>query len=257
MPTGRGREDTVRSVDRALTVLQVLAERGPVGVSEIAQATGTHKSTVFRLLATLEARGMVEQTEERGTYALGHGVVQLARGATRRHDLTAVSRATCRRLAETVGETVNVAVHDGSGVITVDQQIGPSALTAVDWVGTRADLHVSAAGKVFLAFPRDGEPRLPARLERLTARTITRRAELAAQLEQVARRGWASSVEEQEEGLTAVAAPVRELGGAVVAAVVVSGPSFRLRPGTLAGVAEQTVAAADEISLRNGAPKPG
>lgn len=258
MPSERpAREDTVRSVDRAVTLLQVIAERGPLGVSELAQVTGTHKSTVFRLLVTLENRGLVEQARDRGEYGLGYGVVQLARGATRRHDLTVVSRPTCRRLADAVGETVTVAIHDGAGVVTVDQQIGPSALTTVDWVGTRAALHVSAAGKVFLAHASPGDLELPERLERLTDRTITRRSDLDAELAEVRRLGWSRSVGEQEDGLTAVAAPVHELGGGVVAAVGVSGPSFRLEADALPGVAAQVVAAADEISWRNGAPKRG
>ncbi|CAN5879126.1 IclR family transcriptional regulator [soil metagenome] len=252
-----GRDETIRSVDRALSVLQVIAEGGAAGVSEIAEATGTHKSTVFRLLATLEARGMVEQTHQRGQYALGYGVVQLARAATRRHDLSVLSRPVCEQLAETVGETVNVSIHDGTGVITLDQHIGPAAVTTVDWVGTRAPLHASAAGKVFLAYAPAGELTASGRLERFTEHTITRQADLRAELAGVRRLGHAASLEEQEDGLIAVAAPVRELGGAVVAALVVSGPTFRLTEAARPDVVKQLVEAAAEISYRNGVPKPG
>lgn len=252
-----GRDETIRSVDRALSVLQVIAAEGAAGVSDIAEATGTHKSTVFRLLATLEARGMVDQYHERGQYTLGYGVVQLARAATRRHDLSLLSRSVCELLADTVGETVNISIHDGTGVVTLDQHIGPAAVTTVDWVGTRAPLHASAAGKVFLAFAGDGEPTARGRLERFTDHTITRQGVLRAELAEVRRLGHAASLEEQEDGLIAVAAPVRELGGGVVAAVVVSGPTFRLTEDTRPGVVKHLIAAAAEISYRNGLPKPG
>ena len=86
------RDNSVHSVDRAISVLQVLARRGPSAVTEIATELGVHKSTVFRLLGTLDSRGLVDQNTSRGRYQLGYGVVQLAAGATRRLDLSVVSR---------------------------------------------------------------------------------------------------------------------------------------------------------------------
>ncbi len=252
------RDDNVRSVDRAISILQVLAGRGPLGVSEIAKAVGVHKSTAFRLVATLENRGLVLQGQDRGEYRLGAGVVQLASGVTSHHDLILVSRATTQELAETVGETVNVSIHDGEAVISIDQHTGPSTITTVNWVGRRAPMHATAAGKVFLAFPDDaGRPAEPAELTTYTPRTITDHAMLRAQLAQVRERGWSLCVEEQEDGLVAVGAPVRDATGAVVAAITVSGPTFRMTEGTVAGIAEHAVAAADEIAFRNGLPKRG
>jgi DNA-binding IclR family transcriptional regulator len=252
------RDESVRSVDRALSILQVVAQRGVLGVTDIAKAVGVHKSTAHRLLATLESRGMVVQTQDRGEYRLGYAVVQLASGATSRAELTLVSRETTQRLAEEVGETVNVAIHDGAGVISIDQHTGPSTITTVDWAGRRGPLHATAAGKLFLAFPdADGSPAIPDELVGYTDRTTTDRARLTAQLEEIREQGWALSREEQEPGLVAVGAPVRDYNGAVVAAVVVSGPSFRLTADAVAGIAAQTVAAAEEISHRNGLPKLG
>lgn len=252
------RDDNVRSVDRAISILQVLARRGSLGVSEIAKAVGVHKSTAFRLLATLENRGMVLQGQDRGEYRLGVGVVQLASGVTAYHDLTLVSRATTQQLAETVGETVNVNIHDGAAVISIDQHTGPSTITTVNWVGRRAPLHATAGGKIFLAFPdHTGQPQEPAELAAYTPHTITDRETLRAQLAQVRERGWSLSREEQEEGLVAVGAPLRDGTGAVVAAITVSGPSFRMTEENLAGIVEHTVAAADEIAYRNGLPKRG
>jgi DNA-binding IclR family transcriptional regulator len=252
------RDETVRSVDRALSILQVVAQHGALGVSEIAQAVGVHKSTVFRLLLTLESRGMVVQSHDRGEYRLGYAVAQLAGGLTARQDLTLVSRNTTQLLADTVGETVNVAIHDGTAVISIDQHTGPSAITAVDWVGRRGPLHATAAGKVFLAFPdSEGRPEIPAELVAYTSHTVSDAEALQRQLGEVRDRGWSVSRGEQEEGLVAVGAPIRDFDGAVVAAVVVSGPNFRMTDEAVPAVAERTVAAAEEISHRNGLPKRG
>jgi DNA-binding IclR family transcriptional regulator len=253
------RDASVQSVDRAISILQVLARHGAAGVTEIAGELGAHKSTVFRLLATLEARGLVEQNAERGRYQLGYGVVQLAAGATKKHDLSLLSRTICHQLAETVRETVNVAIHDGHAVISIDQVIGSAAVTTVNWVGQRTPMHATSAGKLFLAHMpgEQADAILAEGLERYTPHTIVDPAALKQQLVCARERGYACTVEEHEVGLAAVAAPIRSLDGQVVAAVTVSGPIFRLNEDTIPHVAQHVLAAAAEISQRNGYPKPG
>lgn len=250
---------TVHSVDRAISILQVLARRGAVGVTQIAEELDVHKSTVFRLLSTLEARGLVDQLATRGQYQLGYGVVQLAAGATRTHDISVVSRPICQELAETVGETVNIAIHDGREVINVDQVIGSSAVTTVNWVGQRTPLHTTSCGKVFLAAmsPAELETVLDRGLERLTDHTIVDVSSLEKQLSEVRDRGYAYTIDEHEVGLASVSAPIRALGGEVIAAVVVSGPTFRFEDVTIEVLADQVLSAAAEISERNGFPKSG
>ncbi len=251
------RDDAVRSVDRAVSILQTLGERGELGVSQIAETIGVHKSTVFRLLATLEARGLVTQSAERGGYGLGNGILQLAAGLAQRTDLSLLSRPITRALADAVGETVNIATCDGVHVMSIDQTIGPAAITTMEWVGRPVPLHATAAGKVFLAFPdRAGRPALPDHLPALTAATLTNPRRLAEEVAQVRAAGFAVARQEQEHGLVAVGSPIRELGGEVVAAVVVSGPAFRMTETFIQEVARQTMAAAAEISYRNGLPKP-
>jgi IclR family acetate operon transcriptional repressor len=250
---------TVHSVNRAISILQVLARRGPTAVTELATELGIHKSTIFRLLSTLEARGLVDQNTDRGRYQLGYGVVQLAAGATRNLDLSVVSRRICEALAEEVGETVDIAINDDQTVLSIDQVIGSAAMTTVNWVGRRTPIHATAAGKVFLAHmtPDDRDDCLSATLERFTENTITSRRELEKQLETVRAQGYGFTLEEYEVGLAAVAAPIRDLDGKVVAAVSVSGPNFRINTTTIPGLAEHVMAAAAEISQRNGQPKPG
>lgn len=254
-----GRDGSVQSVDRAISILQVLARRGTAGVTEISQEISVHKSTVSRLIGTLEARGLVEQTSHRGRYRLAYGVVQLAEGISKKHDLTVVSRAVCNALADEVGETVNVAVCEGRSIVTIDQVIGSSQVTSVNWVGRHQALHSTAAGKVFLANmpPAELQAYLDSPMERFTELTIVEPAAMHQDLAAVRERGYALAVEEQEIGLVAIAAPVRSLDGGVIAAVIVSGPTFRIHDDSIPGIAERVLSAAAEISERNGYPKAG
>ena len=253
------RDSSVQSVHRAISILQVLALRGAAGVTEIATELGVHKSTVFRLLSTLESRGLVDQHGDRGRYQLGHGVVQLAEGATRMDDLALLSRPVCKQLADVVRETVNLVVRDGAAVISIAQVIGAPTIRSVNWVGRRKPMHATSAGKVFLAHMETGqlEDLLAEGLESYTPHTIVDPAALREELALVRQCGWASTMEEQEIGLAAVAAPIRTLDGDVIAAITASGPTFRINEASLAGIAEHVVAAAAEISQRHGYPRRG
>ncbi|WP_232668790.1 IclR family transcriptional regulator [Pseudonocardia sp. TRM90224] len=260
MPDSRvPRDNSVQSVNRAISIMQVLARHGSARVTEIVAELDVHKSTVFRLLATLEARGLVVQNVERGSYQLGYGVVQLAAGATRTHDLSLLGRPVCTTLAEEVGETVNLAVRDGAAVVSIDQVIGSSTVTSVNWVGQRTPVHATSAGKVFLAFlpPAQVEALLGEGMERFTPHTVVEPAVLERQLADARASGYAFTMEEHEIGLAAVAAPVRSLDGEVVAAVTISGPTYRINEGTVPDLARHVLAAAAEISQRNGYPKRG
>lgn len=251
---GRARDTSVQSVDRAVSILQVLAVQGPSGVTDIAEALEVHKSTVFRLLATLEARGLVEQDSERGRYRIGYTVVELAGGATKGNDLSLLSRPICQELAAAVGETVNLAVHDGQSVISVDQVISSAAITSIDWVGKRTPVHATSAGKVFLAhMPQEQAAEILAQpLEKFTPHTVTDPALLKEQLQTVRELGYAATSEEHEIGLAALSAPVRSLNGQVIAAVSISGPTFRINDHTIPQLAEQLITAGNKISWRKG-----
>ena len=257
--SGQGRDNAVQSVDRAISILQVLARRGVSGVTEISVELSVHKSTVSRLLGTLEGRGLVEQTSSRGRYRLGPAVVPLAAGVTKRHDLTVISRAVCNALASDVGETVNVVVQEGRGVVTLDQVIGSSAITTVNWVGQRNPLHATSSGKVFLASmpPVELQTYLSVELTRFTKYTITDPEQLESELAAVREHGYALAMEEQELGLAAVAAPIRSLDGRVIAALAVSGPTMRIDEAAIHRIAPRLQAAAAQISERNGYPKAG
>lgn len=238
---------SVQSVDRAIAILEILAREGATRVTDLATELSVHKSTASRLLGALEQGGLVEQTGDRGRYRLGVGVVRLAGAATAQLDLARESRPICQRLAEEVGETVNIAVARDGDVVNISQVRGPSAISGQSWAGARTPPHATSSGKVLLAF---GALEVPDELDRYTPLTITDERRLG--LDEIVERGWAAAVEELEEGLNAVAAPIRNVDGTVVAAVSASGPSFRLTPQRLPEVGESVAEGAQEISQRLG-----
>ncbi len=243
----------VQSVDRALSVLEILAKRGVAGVTEIAGELGVHKSTASRLVAVLESRGFVEQLADRGKYRLGFGIVRLAGALTVQRDLAHESRAACEALAADVGETVNVAILDGDRVINISEVRGTGAVAVHNWVGQSTPPHATSSGKVLLAHAAlDPRALLGDDLPRFTEHTVTDVGVLAHELHVVRVRGWASTVEEYEPGLNALAAPVRDHAGAVVAAISVAGPSFRLTPEEFAAITPRLLQAAEDFGRRLG-----
>jgi DNA-binding IclR family transcriptional regulator len=244
----------VQSVDRAIAILYLLAQRGNAGVTEVATELGVHKSTAFRLIAALENWSLIEQNGERGKYHLGRGVLRLAAATAARLELPTECRPVCRRLAAELGEAVDVAILDSGEATSVLQEYAPSAITGRNWLGQRTPLHATASGKVLLACSDATTVKeiLTSELRRYTPHTITEPKSLEAELAKVREQGWASTTEELEIGLNAVAAPVRDGTGEVVAAVGVSGPSYRLTAESFPAVAAHLVEGAGEISARLG-----
>lgn len=243
----------IRSVDRAVAILDLLAREGWSAGAEVARELGVHRSTALRLLATLDRHGLVERDPRTSKYRLGRRLVQLASSVRGEVDLRQVARPVCEALAWSLGETVTLDVLDADEIVPIEQATGSTSVVSVNWLGTRSPVHCTASGKVILAFAPDGvRSRLLERpLERRTARTIVDRAELEAQLTQVREAGFARTFEELEVGLNAVAAPVRSSDGEVIAAVDVSGPAHRIDPSARALVA-RTLGAAEDLSRRLG-----
>ena len=251
---GRGAASAVQSVDRAVSVLEILARLGEAGVTEIADELDVHKSTAFRLLGVLENRGLVAQAKDRGKYYLGAGVLRLAGAAAVRLDISQEGVPVCRELADELGETVNIAVLDDDAAVNIMQARGTASVTAQNWLGRRTPLHATSSGKVLLAHmsPTLREGLLARPLPRFTERTITGASMLRGELEAVVEQGYGVTIEELELGLAAVAVPIRAHDGKVIAAISVSGPVYRLNPDRLPELAKRTVAAGAELSRRMG-----
>lgn len=244
----------MQSVDRAISVLEILARRGEAGVSEVASEIDVHKSTAFRLLGALEGRGLVEQATDRGKYRLGFGLIPLAGAVSDRLDITRQGRTVLERLAVEMGETINLAILQEHWAVNVDQARGPSTVSTHNWIGRLTPLHATSSGKVLLAYlPPERRATLLAAsgTERLTPHTRSP-AELDATLAATLTDGYAMAVEEYEVGLNALAAPVLDRAGEVIAALSVSGPAYRLTEPHLATLVRPLRTGAAEISRRMG-----
>jgi DNA-binding IclR family transcriptional regulator len=223
----------MRATDSAERVVQVLDLLGAapegLGVSDVARELDVHRSTASRLLGTLAASRIVERDERSARYRLGARIVGLAASAVARLPVVSQARPELEQLSITSSETANLSILDGTHVVYVDQVTPAQTVVMASWVGRRSPAHASSSGKAMLAFgdPRVRERVLRGRLDAITPRTLTDPAKLRSILDEVHRRGYAVSTGELEEGLVTIAAPVL-VDGKAVAAVSLSGPSFRI-----------------------------
>jgi len=246
------RDVSVRSVERAIAILDLLAQGGLQTGAELARGLGVHRSTALRLLGTLERHALVERDSSTARYRLGRRLPQLASVVTGAFDLRYLARPICERLAAASGETATFELLIDDDIVPIEEASASNSVVTVSWLGRRYPVHCTASGKAFLAFgPAAIRERLLARpLEKITPRTVTDSAKLTAQLEDARRSGVARTHEELEMGLDAIAAPVFGPDGEVVAALDVSGPSHRLRERN--NLDRLTLEAAAELSRKLG-----
>lgn len=252
-PTTTESSTTVRSVDRALQILHILARDGESTLGAMARELGVHKSTVGRLVETLVGHDMIEPPSRTGGFHLGVGCLRLAGATAARLDLSVEAQPICDRLSAEVGETTNVAITRDGVAVNVCQSQGDSAVAMRNWIGQQTALHATSSGKVLLAHLPDDERRevVAAGLEAFTAHTVDA-AGLDAELAAIRDQGFAEAVEEYEEGLNAVGAPVLDHSGGVVAAISAAGPAYRLPAERLPEIREAVTRAASELSRRMG-----
>jgi DNA-binding IclR family transcriptional regulator len=254
------RSGAIQSVERAVAVLKVFGEAQPeLGVTELARRLKLHKSTVSRLLSTLEAGGFVQQDPHNGRYRLGLQLATLAGLALTQYELRDIARPLLAELALQSGETTTLAVLDDDVAVNIDQVLAPHPVMHLGWIGRRLPLHCTAAGKPLLAhLPAEVIDRLLARpLPRYTPRTITNPLVLRRELAAVRAQGYAAAQEEYEADLNAVGAAVRDHQGDVVASITITGPTFRLTPARLPELGSLVRHTADRISARLGHRPPG
>src|SRR3982075_257547 len=193
MSNGPARDPGVRSVERAITILDLLFQAGWRTGAEVARELHVHRSTALRLLGTLERHALVERDQKSSKYRLGPRLPQLASVVTGEADLRSLARPVCEALAGALGETVTLDVLVSNEIVPIEQATGSTSVVNVNWLGRHTPVHCTASGKVILAFgPEAGRQRLLARpLERSTVHTITDPAELEAQLEAARGDGFA------------------------------------------------------------------
>ena len=242
---------SVRAVERAVQILSALDDEHPErSLSEIAQATGLHKATTHRILMTLLNCGFVEQAADGEKYRLGLRMAGLALGVLHHLDFRQEALPHMERLVERFQETCDLGVFDRGQVLYVEMVQSNHTLTIAARVGRHLPAHCTSGGKVLLAFlpPEVVEPVLSAPLTAYTGNTITSPARLREELEVVRQRGYALDDEEFETGIRAVAAPIRDIDGSVVAAMSIPFPTNRLNPERIPEVARALVEAANAVS---------
>ena len=245
----RTRQPSTRRIgaaQRAIAVLDTLADAGELGTNEIARRTGMTPSTVSRQLGTLAASGLVERVATTGRYRLGLRIVHLANALLARLDVRAVARPHLEELVRDTGETATLSVPGEEDAITVDFVSGAHQIQPVSRLGRPSIAHATSAGKVMLAFSGRTPPAGP--LRSYTPRTITDAKALAQEIERVRSQGWAQAIEERERGLSAIAAPIRSSRGDLEAIVALQGPTSRFNAQAVEAAVPLLVERADAIS---------
>jgi DNA-binding IclR family transcriptional regulator len=238
------------SAGHAGQLLAAVLERSPRTLTELADVAGLQAVEVLPLLKALEAHKLIAWDPGRAGVRPGAAALAFARSGIGNEDLVDLAQPSLRRLAEESGETANLFVPMPAGIDAIAQVDGRHLLGATNWMGRELGFHCTAAGKVFLAF---GVAELPeGELEPMTPATIVDRRRLERELEAVRDQGYATIVDELEPGLSAVAAPVRDRGGEIVAALTASGASLRLAPQRLRLLGRVTLEQAHALSTRLG-----
>ena len=238
-----------QSIDRAAQVLvHVLETEEPPTVGGLSTRLGLPKSTASRVVGALERQGLIRRDGGGGQLVPGAVLQRYARRETGDAELVERASEALDRLAQASGETINIGVPSLGAVELLDQRDSRHFLGSPNWVGRRVPAHGSALGKIFYAFGALAVP--SGSLEPLAPHTVPTADELA--LDEVRAKGYAIAVEELEPGLWAVAAPVRDASGAIVAALSVSGPTVRLRRGLLGRLGRLLVTEGRSLSAQLG-----
>lgn len=246
----------IQSVSHAFDVLeQFYANVDEIGVTELSKRLKLHKNNVFRLLATLEARGYIEQNKVTENYRLGLKCLQLGQTFIHQMGLLLQSRAILEDLSKTTQESTYVAVRKGSSIIPLDFVEPSRAVRVVSFLGTVLPSHCTAAGKVHLVFEAEGisAQNLPAALERYTDNTIVDVNMLREQMSKIGESGYAVECGEFMADVSAVAVPIRDYTRSLVGTLAVVGPGHRLTNGTIHNdIAPALLKAGSELSRRLG-----
>jgi IclR family transcriptional regulator, acetate operon repressor len=233
------------AIDRGADLLvRVLESEEPVALTDLASAAGLPKSTASRLVSALERRGLIEQDGERGRLRPGPAILRVAERSMLERNIVESSRAALDALADATGETINLAVPAPDGVEHIAQVDSRHFLGAGQWLGRSVGYAHSANGKVFAAFGRAPAGAVIAAGDD--------RATSERELELVRRDGFATSIDELEIGLSAMAAPVRGAQGEVIAALSISGPTLRMTPARIAEIEPILTIEAAKLSRRLG-----
>lgn len=224
---------TVAAVDEALNILLLVAQHPGLGVTELSLKSGNTKARTFRLLFTLEQRGLLHRDGDTPVYHLGYKALHLGVAAQEQIDLVRVARSHLRDIGGACNENVQIRVRDGLDALCVARWESTHAVRVHGEVGNRRPLHAGASSKILLAYapPEVRHTVLTGELARFTAATLTDPAALQTELDAIVARGYAVSSGETSGEAMAIAAPIRDSSNEVIAALSISGPASRITAG--------------------------
>lgn len=249
---------TIRTLDRALDVLAIVAEKSGLSLSDIASALSQSPSTTHRVLATLERRGFVQIDPVRQLWRIGPAAFQIGSAFLRDGGVVERARPTMHSLMEATGETANLGIERSGVVLFLSQVETHETIRAFFPPGVQSPMHASGVGKALLS--RYDAEKLEiffqhASLERFTGRTIVAPEALLDDLAESRSRGYAFDDEERNLGMRCIAAPVRNVYNETVAGISVSGPTSRITDARIGEIGAQVAGAAEALSISLGAPQ--
>lgn len=245
----------IQSVDKALDVIELLAELESASLIELAEKLNQPKSSLYRIILTLENRGFIARSEQDGKYCLGFKQLVLTRHLMEKNKLRIAAVPEMHKLVEKYGDTANLGVLSGGGALYVEIIEGTHALRMTDQVGSRAPLHATAIGKTLLAYLK--APQLEAHLRDIeftayTPNTVSTKEQLLAKLVDVRTNGYALDDQEITVGARCIAAPIFDMFGGIAGALSISGALHRFPDDQLRNMAAEIKQAADQASRKLG-----
>ncbi|MBS0126136.1 HTH-type transcriptional regulator BhcR [Thetidibacter halocola] len=244
-------QNRIKSLDRAMEVLETLSRLGGATLTDLSAACDQAPASVYRVLVTLESRGIVDFDAGFQTWHIGAGAFLIGSRFLRRTSLLERARPVLRSLMAATGETANLGVRRDGQVLFLSQVETHESIRAFFPPGTMSPMHASGIGKALLAqMPVEEAARVTAAegLTRFTHHTLTRPDALSADLAMTRRRGYAIDNEEKTLGMRCIAAPIFDVHGEAVAGISVSGPSARIPDEIIPEIGAKVIEAAKEVT---------
>lgn len=246
----------VQSIDRALSILEVLSDYSEgLGVTEISEKVDLHKSTVYRLLATLIYKGYVVQDLETNKYGITLKLFELGSKKVESMDLLSVSKEYTKKLMESVNEVVHLVVREGSEIVYIDKVEANNTIMMASTIGKRSPMYCTSVGKAILAhLPEKKVKEIwdNSKIVKYTDYTITDFEELKTELEDIRQKGYAVDNEENEMGVRCIGVPIFNRHGKVEAAISISGPAIRVTESKISNFSIKVMNTASLISRELG-----
>lgn len=248
--------DVVQSVDRALSILEVLSDYSEgLGVTDISDKIGLHKSTVYRLLSTLIHKGYVTQDAKSNKYRITLKLFELGNKRIEDMDLLSASKPYSEELMKSTNEVVHLVIREDNDIIYIDKVEADNTIRMASKIGKRSPMYCTSVGKAILAQLSDEEVEEVwnnSKIEKLTEFTITDFGRMKKELEMVRQKGYAVDDEENEIGVRCIGAPVFNRFGEVEGAISISGPTIRVTEDIVEKFAKRVVKYANLISKELG-----